>query len=130
MNTFPMTAAGHSVLEDELERRIRVERPHILQRIQQAILDDSNLAENSEYQAVKRGKLLTGPGCLADVCGIADLQIGREGWSKRPDLVVEPQQVVSGQAESADWRLRSYTAMRSVPVVAVKPSREFGGSFI
>jgi transcription elongation factor GreA len=53
MNTFPMTAAGHSVLEDELERRIRVERPHILQRIQQAILDDSNLAENSEYQAVK-----------------------------------------------------------------------------
>lgn len=53
MNTFPMTAAGHSVLEDELERRIRVERPQLLQRIQQAILDDSNLAENSEYQAVK-----------------------------------------------------------------------------
>jgi transcription elongation factor GreA len=53
MNTFPITARGHSVLEDELERRIRVDRPHILQRIQQAILDDSNLAENSEYQAVK-----------------------------------------------------------------------------
>lgn len=53
MNTFPMTAAGHSALEDELERRIRVERPQLLQRIQQAILDDSNLAENSEYQAIK-----------------------------------------------------------------------------
>ena len=53
MNTFPMTAAGHSVLEDELERRIRVERPQLLQRIQQAIVDDSNLAENSEYQAAK-----------------------------------------------------------------------------
>ena len=53
MNTFPMTAAGHSVLEDELERRIRVERPQLLQRVQQAVLDDSNLAENSEYQAVK-----------------------------------------------------------------------------
>ncbi len=53
MNTFPMTAAGHSALEDELERRIRVERPQLLQRVQQAILDNSNLAENSEYQAVK-----------------------------------------------------------------------------
>ena len=52
MNKLPMTAAGHSVLEDELEQRIRVERPHILERIHQAIVD-SNLAENSEYQAAK-----------------------------------------------------------------------------
>jgi transcription elongation factor GreA len=48
-----MTAAGHSILEDELKQRIRVERPHLLQRIQQAIADESNLAENSEYQAAK-----------------------------------------------------------------------------
>jgi transcription elongation factor GreA len=48
-----MTAAGHSTLEDELKQRIRVERPRLVQRIQEAIADDSNLAENSEYQAAK-----------------------------------------------------------------------------
>jgi transcription elongation factor GreA len=53
MNRFPITAAGHAALEDELKRRIRVERPHLIQRIQEAIADDSNLAENSEYQAAK-----------------------------------------------------------------------------
>jgi transcription elongation factor GreA len=50
MNKFPMTVAGHSV---QLEQRIRVELPQLLERIHQAIVDDSNLAENSEYQAVK-----------------------------------------------------------------------------
>jgi transcription elongation factor GreA len=53
MSKLPMTAAGHSVLEDELNHRIRVERPRLVQRIQDAIADDSNLAENSEYQAAK-----------------------------------------------------------------------------
>src|SRR5215472_13878427 len=53
MSNLPMTAAGHAVLEDELKQRIRVERPRLLQRIQEAIADDSNLAENSEYQAAK-----------------------------------------------------------------------------
>ena len=48
-----MTAAGHAALEDELKHRIGVERPRLIQRIQQAIADDSNLAENSEYQAAK-----------------------------------------------------------------------------
>jgi hypothetical protein len=48
-----MTAAGHSVLEEELKHRIQVERPRLIQRIQDAIADDSNLAENSEYQAAK-----------------------------------------------------------------------------
>ncbi len=48
-----MTAAGHVALEDELKQRIRVERPRLVQRIQEAIADDSNLAENSEYQAAK-----------------------------------------------------------------------------
>jgi transcription elongation factor GreA len=45
-----MTAAGHLALEDEL---IRVERPRLVERIQAAIADDSNLAENSDYQAAK-----------------------------------------------------------------------------
>ena len=48
-----MTAAGHTALEDELRQRVRIERPHLVQRIQEAIGDDSNLAENSEYQAAK-----------------------------------------------------------------------------
>ena len=53
MNRLPITAAGHAALEDELKHRIRVERPSLIQRIQQAIADDSNLAENSEYHAAK-----------------------------------------------------------------------------
>src|SRR5215510_573212 len=53
MSKLPMTAAGHSALEDDLKQRIRVERPRLVQRIQEAIADDSNLAENSEYQAAK-----------------------------------------------------------------------------
>jgi transcription elongation factor GreA len=53
MSKLPMTAAGHSVLEVELNQRIRVERPRLVRRIQDAIADDSNLAENSEYQAAK-----------------------------------------------------------------------------
>ena len=48
-----MTAAGQSALEDELKQRIRVERPRLIQRIQEAIADDSNLAENSDYQAAE-----------------------------------------------------------------------------
>src|ERR1700739_3081881 len=53
MTKFPMTAAGHLALEDELKHRIQVERPRLVQRMQEAIADDSNLAENSEYQAAK-----------------------------------------------------------------------------
>jgi transcription elongation factor GreA len=53
MNKLPMTAWGHSALEDELTNRIRIERPRLIQRIQEAIADDSNLAENPEYQAAK-----------------------------------------------------------------------------
>jgi transcription elongation factor GreA len=53
MNKLPMTAVGHSALENELKQRIRVERPRLVQRIQEAIAGDSNLAENSEYHAAK-----------------------------------------------------------------------------
>ena len=53
MNKLPMTVAGHSILEQELKHRIQVERPCLIQRIQEAIADDSNIAENSEYQAAK-----------------------------------------------------------------------------
>ncbi len=53
MTKLPMTAAGHAALENELKQRIGVERPRLIQRIQEAIADDSNLAENPEYQAAK-----------------------------------------------------------------------------
>src|ERR1700751_339124 len=53
MRKLPMTAAGYRALEDELRRRIQVERVRLIQRVKEAIADDSNLAENSEYQAAK-----------------------------------------------------------------------------
>ena len=53
MRKLPMTAAGYLALENELKHRIRIERPRLIERIQEAIADDSNLAENSEYQAAK-----------------------------------------------------------------------------
>jgi transcription elongation factor GreA len=51
MTRLPVTAAGHVALEEELRHRIRVARRCLVRRIQQAISDDSNLVENSEYQA-------------------------------------------------------------------------------
>jgi len=33
MSKLPMTAAGHRILEDELNQRFRVERPRLIQRI-------------------------------------------------------------------------------------------------
>ena len=53
MNKLPMTAAGHLLLEEELRYRIQVEPPRLIRRIQDAIADDFNIAENSEYQAAK-----------------------------------------------------------------------------
>jgi transcription elongation factor GreA len=53
MNRLPITSAGHAALKDELKHCIQVERPRVIQRIQEAIADDSNLAENPEYQAAK-----------------------------------------------------------------------------
>ena len=53
MNRIAVTAVGHAALEDELKHRIRVERPRLIGRVQDAIADDFNLAENSEYQAAK-----------------------------------------------------------------------------
>ena len=45
-----MTSAGLAALEAEHRRRIRIERPDLARRIQQAIADEPNLVENSEYQ--------------------------------------------------------------------------------
>jgi transcription elongation factor GreA len=53
MTTLPMTAAGHAALVAELKQRVQLERPRLVQRIQEAIAGDSNLAENTEYQGAK-----------------------------------------------------------------------------
>ena len=45
-------------------------------------------------------------------------------------LAVEPQQVVPIQCEAADGRLGADAAMRSVPIVAMKPSRQFCCAFV
>ena len=58
MTKFPMTAAGYSALQDELSQRMAIERPRLIQRMQEAIADDSNLAENSEYQAAQADQLI------------------------------------------------------------------------
>ena len=51
MSTFPLTTAGHNALQEELNQRLRIDRPALADRVQEAIADESNLAENSEYQA-------------------------------------------------------------------------------
>jgi transcription elongation factor GreA len=52
MSKLPMTAAGYSALEGELKHRTR-DRARLIERIRDAIADDTNLAENSEYQSAK-----------------------------------------------------------------------------
>jgi transcription elongation factor GreA len=52
MDKIPMTAAGYSVLEDELKQRQQVERPRIIQQITDA-RTHGDLSENAEYHAAK-----------------------------------------------------------------------------
>ena len=52
MDKIPMTAAGYSVLENELKHRQQVERPRIIQAIADA-RSHGDLSENAEYHAAK-----------------------------------------------------------------------------
>ena len=52
MEKIPMTAAGYSVLENELKHRQQVERPRIIQQITDA-RSHGDLSENAEYHAAK-----------------------------------------------------------------------------
>ena len=52
-----MTAAGYSVLEDELRHRQQVERPRIIQQINDA-RTHGDLSENAEYHAAKEQQSL------------------------------------------------------------------------
>lgn len=51
MSKVPITIAGYAALDNEMRHRIRVERPRLIERVQKAIADEANLAENAEYQA-------------------------------------------------------------------------------
>ncbi|WOJ90483.1 transcription elongation factor GreA [Methylocapsa polymorpha] len=57
MDKFPMTAAGHNALEEELKRRQQVERPRIIQAIAEA-RSHGDLSENAEYHAAKEAQSL------------------------------------------------------------------------
>jgi transcription elongation factor GreA len=53
VQTLPTTADGYAALQDELRRRIQLDRPRISERIKDAVADDANLPENAEYLAAK-----------------------------------------------------------------------------
>ncbi|HKH81382.1 MAG TPA: transcription elongation factor GreA [Methylovirgula sp.] len=55
MDKIPMTAQGHSVLEEELKRLQQIERPRIIQSIAEA-RTHGDLAENAEYFAAKEAQ--------------------------------------------------------------------------
>src|SRR6201991_878483 len=57
MDKIPMTAAGYSVLEDELKHRQQIERPRIIQAIADA-RTHGDLSENAEYHAAKEAQSL------------------------------------------------------------------------
>ncbi len=49
MTKLPMTTAGHAALEDELNRRTGIERPRLIQRIQEAIADGHCTGERRSF---------------------------------------------------------------------------------
>jgi transcription elongation factor GreA len=49
MSRFPLTSLGQTTLQEEFSHRLR-DRPALAERIQEAVADDTNLSENSEYQ--------------------------------------------------------------------------------
>jgi transcription elongation factor GreA len=57
MDKIPMTAQGHTVLEQELKRLQQIERPRIIQAISEA-RTHGDLAENAEYFAAKEAQSL------------------------------------------------------------------------
>jgi transcription elongation factor GreA len=65
MEKIPMTAAGYSVLENELKHRQQVERPRIIQQITEA-RSHGDLSENAEYHAAKETQSLN-EGAIAEL---------------------------------------------------------------
>src|SRR5467141_4572078 len=65
MDKIPMTAAGYSVLENELKHRQQIERPRIIQQITDA-RTHGDLSENAEYHAAKEMQSLN-EGRIAEI---------------------------------------------------------------
>jgi transcription elongation factor GreA len=65
MDKFPMTAAGHLALEDELKRLQQIERPRIIQAIAEA-RSHGDLSENAEYHSAKEAQSLN-EGRIAEI---------------------------------------------------------------
>jgi transcription elongation factor GreA len=57
MDKVPMTAQGHTALEEELKQRQQIERPRIIQAIAEA-RSHGDLSENAEYHAAKEAQSL------------------------------------------------------------------------
>lgn len=55
MDKMPMTAAGYSLLEQELKHCQQIERPRIIQQITDA-RSHGDLSENAEYHAAKEAQ--------------------------------------------------------------------------
>lgn len=55
MEKIPMTAAGYTLLENELKHCQQVERPRIIQQISEA-RTHGDLSENAEYHAAKESQ--------------------------------------------------------------------------
>lgn len=51
-NNIPMTLEGYQRLQEELKRRVRVDRPKVVQDIAEA-RSHGDLSENAEYEAAK-----------------------------------------------------------------------------
>src|SRR4249920_599633 len=65
MEKIPMTAAGYTMLENELKHRQQVERPRIIQQITEA-RSHGDLSENAEYHAAKEQQSLN-EGAIAEI---------------------------------------------------------------
>ena len=65
MEKIPMTAAGYTVLENELKHRQQVERPRIIQQITDA-RTHGDLSENAEYHAAKEQQSIN-EGAIAEL---------------------------------------------------------------
>jgi transcription elongation factor GreA len=53
MDKLVMTSRGYEILQNALRHRLEIERPRLMERLQEAIADDPDLAENAAYQSAK-----------------------------------------------------------------------------
>mgnify|MGYP001796635960 CR=1 FL=1 len=89
MDKIPMTAAGYTALEAELQHCQGVERPRIIQQITEA-RTHGDLSENAEYHAAKEQQSLNEGRIdeLQDKLARADRRAGREAGGDREECWV------------------------------------------